>query len=361
MRKLILAAQLSIVSVGISVGQASAIEIKPEVTLQADYATHEEDVRPLEDGGILRRAKFGLEGKINTNWSFEIEYDFSEDGEFDDAYVQYAGWKPGAIQAGQFKTPFGLERQSSSGDISFIERALPTDALAPSRRVGIGIGRAKKNYMFEVMGFGSSIEGDEGPGVGARFAYAPINTDSTLVHFGMATTSEEPDGEVNIRSDPESSPTDFRFVKTGKLDNVERINRMGLEFAWKSGPLSAQAEWMRADLERDAGNVDVNLEGWYVSGSWILTGGSRDYKGGRFRGVKANRNTGAWEVAARYSTVNLNDSDILGGQQRNTTLGLNWYAKDYVRLAANYIKVDSDRRGRSDDPSILLLSARFDF
>lgn len=366
MRKKVLASFCALVVTGVLSGQAAAFEVKPSGRLHWDYATHEEDARALDDKDMVRRARLGLEGRFDANWKFELAYEFANDGEFDDGefkdvYIKYSGWNAGAITAGQFKVPFGLERQMSSNNHPFIERALPSDVFSQSRRVGVGFDTGGKSYTLALMGYGSSIDGDEGDGVAARATFSPIHNDNNLLHLGIAGAADKLDERPNFRTYPESRPTDFRFVRTGRLDDVDRVNQLGLELAWQTGPFTAQTEWMQADVKRTGGAEDVQLGGWYVSGSWIMTGETRGYKDGSFRSIKPSRASGAWELTARYSEADLNDLDIEGGRQRNTTLGVNWYAKDYVRVMLNYIQVDSDRRGVSDDPRILLLRAQLSF
>jgi len=83
---------------------------------------------------------------------------------------------------------------------------------------------------------------------------------------------------------------------------------------------------------------------------------------------------GAWEIAARYSTLNLTDSGVRGGGEKDITVGLNWYATSNVRFMLNYIKVntDNDANGTApllpgetthghDDPSIVQARAQVDF
>ena len=78
-----------------------------------------------------------------------------------------------------------------------------------------------------------------------------------------------------------------------------------------------------AHVRRSDGEAHLELDGWYVGASWILTGQSREYEGGRFRGVDTG-GTGAWESTARYSTIDLNDAGEQGGEPANMLLGLNW-------------------------------------
>lgn len=346
---------------GCTAAQTDAMEFTPSGRLHLDYAFHEADVAPLGNKFLVRRAQFGLDGKINDDWSAQIAYDFTGNGEFKDVYLRYEGWKPGAFTIGQFKVPFGLEELSSSNDITFIERSLPSTAFAPARRMGIGFDRTGKHHTFTAMGFGQSIGGNEGRGAAARLTFAPIDRRDTLVHLGLSASTEQVDGNASFSTRPESFPTDIRLVRTGNLGDIGRVDQLGLEGAWRTGPFSAQTEWMHSDLSPRSGQPNVNFHGWYVGGSWALTGESREYRHGVFKGISPGKAGGAWELTARYSRISLDDGLVLGGNEDDLTLGLNWYTNDYLRIMANYIKVNSDRRGVSDDPNIVLVRAQVAF
>jgi phosphate-selective porin OprO/OprP len=46
---------------------------------------------------------------------------------------------------------------------------------------------------------------------------------------------------------------------------------------------------------------------------------------------------GAWQLAARYSTLDLSDDNIQGGIGDSVTLGVNWYWNAYAGMQFNYI------------------------
>jgi phosphate-selective porin OprO/OprP len=126
-------------------------------------------------------------------------------------------------------------------------------------------------------------------------------------------------------------------------------------------------------VENDVnGASDPTFSGWYAYGSWFITGESRAYKtsSGTFDRIKPKSivgkgGIGAWELGARFSSIDLNDSGITGGEEKDLTLGLNWYATPTIRFMANYIKVMdlTDPQNVNDDsePNIFEMRAQIDF
>ncbi len=204
---------------------------------------------------------------------------------------------------------------------------------------------------------------DEGLGAGARLAYTPMRTETGLLHLGIAGAWEEaPDSTdtLRLRARPESHVTDVRLVDTGTLTGVEDLTRAGLEAAWVQGPFSLQGEAIRVDVNRRH-DPDYSATGWYVFGSWFLTGESRPYKEGEFGRLKPGGDGGAWEVAVRYSTLDFDDAGVAGGTEDNLTLGVNYYVTSHFRFMGNYTRVESTREGVDDDPGILQFRMAYDF
>jgi phosphate-selective porin OprO/OprP len=326
---------------------------------QADFAFFSEDedvksdVGEVENGAEFRRARLHVGGTIYERVTFQAEYDFAGgEAEFKDVYMGLLDLPyVGDLLVGHFKEPFSLEELTSSRFITFMERALP-NAFSPSRNMGIMLANAvfdeRATWAMGVFrdsdDFGSSSE-DGGFNFTGRLTGLPYFTDGgrRLVHLGAAYSHGDPEGdEIGFSQRPEAHLAP-RFVDTGDVP-TDGLDRMGLEAAWVHGPFSLQGEYLRTWV--DTSGATPSFDGYYVQASYFITGEHRPYKTGRgsFDRVRVNRpflfgegGPGAWEVATRYSAIDLSDEDVRGGRLSDVTGGVNWHLDDNVRVSANYV------------------------
>lgn len=346
--------------------------------LHLDSARYNDDQIPLGDGSEVRRIRLEARARVAGDWAAKGSIELSgNEVDLKSTYLQYLGFENTAISVGNFKEPFSLEELSSSNDTTFMERAMMTE-LSPGRHFGIGASRWGDNATFTAGVFGEGIssdtEDDAGWGASARTTWFPVHAADRTLHLGAAIAYRETgdDDSFRVRARPESHVTDVRLVDTGVISGVNDIARIGLEAAGIMGPLSLQGEYAASGLGRGGGLPDLDFSGWYVQGSWVLTGESRSYKAesGKIGGVIPEYNLGAgslgaWELAARYSTIDLTDGALIGGEQDNLTLGLNWYVSPNIRFMFNYVNVlDVKRPGAPEDgdkPHIAQVRAQFNY
>ena len=333
----------------------------------------ESSVGDLEDGTEFRTARLYAAGTIYGNVDYKIQFDFAKTtNEFKDVYLGIRDFPIGYLKMGHFKEPFGLEEQTSSRFITFMERSL-ANTFAPGRNTGFMLSSTAYDKratwaagIFRNTGTWGEDSTEGGYNLTGRVTALPWYEDkgNRLFHVGAAYSFRNPEDTVQYATEPEAHLAPD-FVDTTALTS-NRAGVLGLESALVYGPFSLQAEYMFADVDDSSSSSDLSFDGFYIQASYFLTGEQRNYKTstGAFDRVRPKENyhygagRGAWEVAARYSQIDLNDDSVSGGELKDLTLGLNWYLNPNMRMMWNYIRSHLDDVGDSD---LLLMRLQIDF
>ncbi|MCB1441723.1 MAG: hypothetical protein KDJ72_01770 [Methyloceanibacter sp.] len=326
---------------------------------QDEAITGDPDVSAVE----LRRARLGVSGTLFYDWNYKLELDFAGDNaSIKDAFIEYTGL-PVDIRAGHFKTYNSLEALMSANYTTFMEKAAFIEAFSIDRLIGGGLSHYSNHWTAEAGIFATAPEAnqttylDDGTTYSARVTVAPINRDRQVVHVGASTRHRDDSGDPRDGvSDPlfqyRARGADLhladRLVSTPKIAEADTL--WALEGAVVLGPFSLQGEYAQDTVETASAlaSADPTYTGWYVSGSWFLTGESRPYEDGLFGRVKVKNSVaadgggwGAWQIAGRYDVLDLSDqsgaipSCTACGEQKTWLIGMNWYLNDYMRLMLN--------------------------
>lgn len=336
-------------------------KIKIGGRIHADFGFVDEDdslsTEGFEDGTQLRRARLTVSGSLYERVEFKLDYDLA-DGEVDakDVYVGLTDLPGvGGLRMGHFKEPFALEEMTSSNHITFLERAMPVEAFAPVRNMGLMLhDKVAGDRMSWAIGAFKDAD-DLGTTLSSEWNLTGRLTglvldgsgDGPLLHLGLAASQRSPiDDRVRYRAKTQFTLSP-RLVDTGTL-MADGADLFAFETAFTQGPFWVAGEWMQASLDRPA---DADLDGFYVESGWFITGERRPFKVNQFDRLKPNTifgkdgGTGAWEVALRYAEVDLNDGPVAGGAQDGFTAALNWYLNSATRLGLNYATTDVENQG----------------
>jgi phosphate-selective porin OprO/OprP len=336
----------------------------------------ESGIGDLVDSTEFRRTRLYVSGTIYNNVGFKAQYDY-EDGvaDFKDVYIELKKIPYlGNFRVGHFKEPFSLEELTSSKYISFMERNLTNDPFAPARNTGFMF----YNHMLDKRltwaagvfrntdAFGDSDIADssnEGQySFTGRLTGLPWYEEKgrKLLHVGLGYSRQNAESNsVTFETKPDINLAPD-FVDTGTtLTNItESYDLLGPELALVYGPFSLQTEYsfVDVDLKRSV-NSDPDFSGFYVYGSYFITGENRSYKttNGTFSRVKPKSNfkwgksPGAIELLARYSELDLSDEAVDAGRLDTMTLGVNWYLNPNTRVMFNYVKANPTLDSDGDD------------
>ena len=329
------------------------------------------------DGGDIRAFRLGIAGTLNFKkpWFYQVMiathafdrgYDSKSTDDF--TWLDYRLDIPLSaklgLSVGKQKEPISMERLLLGTQMPFSERPAVLDAMFRVRNVGLALnGQSAGGRMSWGVGVyndwfdASQSLGESSTDLAGRvtgLAWVSEN-ESHLLHLGLGARYTNAKEGVRYHAGAEFGQSPI-FVDTGDLE-ADGAFTYDLEASWRGGPYWISAEFVRGQVSTP---LDGNLAfgGYHLTGSWILTREMRPYvrRNGTFGPVPVSRSVyqggkGAWEVTARYSSIDLDDRTVEGGQMGIFSLGLNWWLTPTFGTNFNYRHIVLDRygiRGRSN-------------
>jgi phosphate-selective porin OprO and OprP len=346
----------------------------------------------LNNGVNLRRGRLYFIGTFD-DFRFNITPDFGDrpDGAVGlfEANFNYTGIKPLTFTVGYFHPFVALDDATFPGNTLFLERPsivnIERSVAAGIERASLGANAATEDYFASAYLTGPlfgaqrpTLLNGEQVGFVGRLAARPYHDEDWNFH---AEFSGQMAFHPNVIASgtPGVSRTTMTFADEPELE-------IDFNTLVSTGPLSAKsanayggalgASWRNFLLAGEYYQIDVNqsklpglpsptlgFNGGYVDAGWVITGESIPYDITRAAWARpkpehpfslADGGIGAWELAARYSAVNL-DSNIIpgvpqsvtggvyGGRQQIVSVALSWYPNDWLRFILQFQHVDINK------------------
>ncbi len=386
------------------------------VRMQADFAdfmqrnplapTNTAQYKDLSSGAVIRRAFFGVEGKAFKDFWYEFRYNGggtnAEGFALSIARIAYVGIPHLRVNLGIIEPAFMNEGTVSSGQLMFLERpeidniAATTFGASDARR-GVELVYQYENafmpgdnLMLETAFTGDATGtanghgngGDERTHVLGRAAYRFWSDGTSNAQVGVSAASvlnavaaapgSSPYWAVQLSDRPEIRVDGTSLIDTGKL-NAKHATMYAFDAGVNFNQFYLGGEWANFEVDRKTSSWGYaghpNFSGWYLEGSWVLTGEPKAYNASGTSNDVANWGApkvanpfslegdswGAWELTARYSDTNLNWNKyygsssaanlvgVNGGEERIIDLGINWYLNQCVKLQINDLIVNVNK------------------
>jgi phosphate-selective porin OprO and OprP len=342
--------------------------------------------RDLSDGAYFRRARFGVEGTFARNFNYKLLLELGGPGtegptRINDAWIAYNGFAPFSLQLGAYAPPANMADGTTPDDLLFIERASSAELQramgGADGRIGLGIRGSGARWMGALTLTSRTVNDPEVFDVQnalvARVGGLIATGTDYNVHVGANSSyiihpaDQGPSATSNryglrFRERPELRVDSTRLIDTGTID-ADHAAAYGIEFAanWKNWLVQAEDTWF--SVERRASTLsNPRFNGYYIEGSWVLTGESHRYNAANgsyqsprpFIPFDGHGGWGAWELALRYSRTDLNyhagdagvappADGIRGGLQAITSGGVNWYPNPNLRFLLDYQHINVQR------------------
>ena len=358
-------------------------QVQGDMVYFGQDAISRDAVGDLQDGAQFRRLRIMARGKATEQLEYALGVDFAlaNQPSYIDNYIEAHDlpWLQN-VRFGHFFEPFSLERITQNRNNTFMERSL-VDTFAPARNMGVmAFGTVNDEFnTWQIGTFRTNSDNvgndsfDSGQALTMRGTWLPwwdeASDGAYYLHLGSAYSYRATQqNQVRFRNTPEirkqqpanvfgpvgpPSPSNYQqgapgpfapiFVDTGNIP-ASQFQLFDPEFALILGPLSLQSEYAFAIVDQING-PNLFFNAYMAQLSYFLTGEHRPYD--RKQGIQTG--LGAWEIAARFSNIVLNDHNIRGNNLTDFTVGLNWYLNPYTRWKFNYIRafLEDERRGNS--------------
>lgn len=338
--------------------------IRPGVELILDWTHIDQDAVSLAQIGAqpgrleVRSAAVELAGELGptraVSYKIGVDYNgFDVDPDrtwtISDFNVSFAvpAWRT-KVSVGQMREDFGYEVVASTNLLPQSERQISPFVSPINFGAKVTHVLGKSNEMTLTYGIFSDDwgDGDGKPAFSARLTRLMVDDSGRrrLLHLGVGVRRAGTSGTLRYRGRPGVAAADD-YVDTGEFP-ARASTHFAAEAQFAQGPLLVLGEYIHAAVAApETGNP--GFDGYYLLGSWMLTGETRDYDRTRgvMRRVVPRGRWGALELMARYAAVDLDGGTVRGGRYDRIEIGLNWWATTRWKAGVLWGHVWLDRFG----------------
>lgn len=309
----------------------------------------------------VNQSLINVDAFLMEYYQASISVNFAKGARLNSGFVGFNFSPNFQLKLGQFGYPFGSEDLSSSTYAAFLQTTTISNAVASVTARGLSIsGNPFDGIIHYQVGVladqSTSNESNPNLDLVTRLVVYPTQPFSDFFHtwLGVSFAAGESAGvdDVDIYLSTETgsgTPLVIADIPTGLAYN--RL-KLGLDATMLIGPFMLKGEYLSSQLTFDN---SVSISGGYVIASVFLTGEQRSV----MRGLLARQEIsapfdpelgewGAWEVAARYSWLSVDDALFQAGGLYSTwpgisrvsnmsfasgwALGVNWYLHSMVSV-----------------------------
>ena len=371
------APKLTISDKGFTLASADgANAIKLRGLVQFDSRLFFGDNGLVNNSFLLRRARLITEGTFAKNFSFQLVPELGGGSgtaasafTILDANLGVTVNKALQFKFGKFKAPVGLELLQSDSWTFFDERSLVTN-LVPNRDIGAQASgdllNGTVNYtvgIFNGVADGATstnADFDNEKDVAGRVFASPFKNaaGSPLqgLSFGVSASlgREKTTSGHTAGYKTDGQQTFFTYAATTITDGQNW--RVSPQFDYRNGALGLLGEYVLSTVNvrpsATGKKTELQNKAWQLAAGYVLTGEDSSYAGvvPKSNFDFANGTWGAFEVAARYADLKIDDAAFPlyaslasnADEARSFGLGLNWYLSKAVRFTFDYYQTKFD-------------------
>ena len=342
----------------------------PDLVILGDYTWFSQDKASISQVGKqdsqfeFRADRLMLHGNLFNNgpspWHYLISLEYhgvdgghlNEDLAFYDYAIAFPAGAIGEVTVGKMKETFSYEVVGDSASLPHVERI--QQPFFATRSVGVRVDKVLPGERGTLAAgvfndwFDKHVSyNDSRWDFTARATAVPVweFDGRRFLHVGASIRYQGADqGVVRLKGQPESHVAS-NYVDTGIIP-ATHANNVGTEVLWNEKSVSVLGEYIESWVSSDTAG-DPRFHGWYVTGSWIITGETRPYDRhvGYARKVTPKNHWGAVEIVARHESEDLKDKSVDGGHMVKWYAGVNYYPTHRLRVSLGTGRTTLDKSG----------------
>ena len=349
------------------------------VVMPMDYTSFDQDARSKQQVGNqqdeleARSLRLSARGhfELFRTWNYMLSYEYKgfdqtsvDDWNTTDVRISTVlGPRLGTLTLGKIKEPFVYEMVGDAANLPHNERLL--SPFFRSRNDGVTLGNAVLDQRatwavgwyndWWTQGTSWSDSGNDFAGPRHRRCRSGPRDGANYLHLAASTRYYGAvDDQLRYKGKPASNVADDLSTPARS-----RAIMPGTRASRRCGTTAATPCWPStcARTSAPATSSDPTLDGWYVTGSWVITGEHRPYdrKAGYARRILPQGRWGAVELIGRYGHVDLDDRPrAAAARMDGWWAGVNWWANNRWKASVGYGNIDLDRfgiDGNTQDPA----------
>jgi phosphate-selective porin OprO/OprP len=349
--------------------------IRPSLAMLGDWTNYSQDAASVAQLGVqddefqVRSARLTLLGSIGSD--YKVSYQFGgeykgfdtepeQNWQLTDLSLTFPLGARTKLTVGKTKETFSYEMVGDAANLPHSERVL--SPFFVSRNFGARVlhvfGADKRATLSAGAyndGWDINSKTSRGWDLTARATGLvwddPAN--QRFLHLGLAYRHVASDGQLRYKGRAETNVGD-NAVDTGNIA-ADGADHFGAEALLNVGPFSLLGEYVAANVDSPTLD-DPDFSGWYLTGSWVITGETRPYDRnvGYARRVIPKGYGGAPELVVRFSSVDLDSGPVSGGSFDKTYLGVNWWATTRWKFGVGWGHTWLDRNGLNGESDTIL-------
>jgi len=310
---------------------------------------------PEADGFDVFDARFRLDGKVGLFFDYMTQAEYDPDAEtfrLLDASLSVPILAGIEASIGLFRPSFGLEALQDKGDLTFLERAQATEAIAPGRQVGLSVDGEAMDGRLTFGGGLFNGNGDNLHNDGDNFMFASrvqFNSIGTIAFYedfvvqvgasfarASDTAAELGDGIVTGDADPATA-----LAFTGGFAGDRTLYGGDLQVSYREWRLTG--EYLRGDYDLDPGDPSLDSRDFTAEGGYLQLG---------------YRAYGMLEAIFRYDSFD----PVVGSKRDFGVLGFNITPGEITKFGLQYaIDLDNSANAPTIAGNQFLFVAQVDF